>query len=183
MRKNLRIKRRKAVSRLQSEPMMTVAVRQAFCSIIKNKKWSKRKWGVYTWRGRYYDSLKHHELLFQRHSVTPQKIWTNGLGKKLFEVKKRWVQCNQQTQQHHLHLEGVTIHTAHQLTTQYSATSRHKNTTSTWMVSLYTQHSNSQLSTVHPADITTPPPLGWCHYTHSTSTHNSAYIILSIFYF
>jgi hypothetical protein len=33
-----------------------------------------------------------------------------------------------------------------------------------------------------PADITTPPPLGWCHCTHSISTHNSTQTIFSIFF-
>jgi hypothetical protein len=53
-----------------------------------------------------------------------------------------------QTQKHHLHLDGVTINTAYQLATQYIVTSRHNNTTFTWMVSLYTQHINWQGSTV-----------------------------------
>ena len=73
------------------------------------------------------------------------------------------VQCNQETQQQHLQLDGVTIHTAYLLANQYSATSRQNNTTSTWMVSNYTHHIYWQLSTVQPAvqptDITTPPTL------------------------
>jgi len=83
------------------------------------------------------------------------------------------VQCNQQTQHHHLSLDGVTIHTAYQLATQYSATSRHNTTTSAWMVSPYTQHINWQLNTVQPAGTTPPPQLGWCHHTHSISTGTS----------
>src|SRR5215469_3649956 len=65
-------------------------------------------------------------------------------------------QCNPQTQHHRLHLDGVTIHTEYQHATEHTATRRHNTTTSTWMVSPYTQHINTQLSTVQPAD-TTPP--------------------------
>ena len=49
---------------------------------------------------------------------------------------------NQQAQYHHLHSDGVSIHTTYQ-----HATSRHNTTTSTRMVSPYTQHINTQLST------------------------------------
>jgi len=82
------------------------------------------------------------------------------------------IKCKQHTQHHH-HLDGVTMYTAYQLATQYSATSTHNTTTSPWMVSPYTQHINSQLSTVQPAHTTPPPPLGWSHHIHSISTRNS----------
>ena len=74
------------------------------------------------------------------------------------------IQCNQQTQQHHLNLDSVTKHTSYQLATQYTATRRHNSTISTWMVSTYTQHINWRLSTVKSADISTPPPRGLCQH-------------------
>ena len=83
-------------------------------------------------------------------------------------------QCDQQTQHHRLHLEGVTTYTRSENTTQYRATSTHNNTISFWMVSPFTQHIDSQLSTVQPAHTTPPPPFGWCHHTNSISKRNSA---------
>ena len=82
------------------------------------------------------------------------------------------VQCNQQTHKHHSHLDCVDIHTPYHFATQYSATSRY-NTTSTWIVSTYIRHFNSQLSTVQPADTKTPPQIGLCQYAYTISTRNS----------
>ena len=70
----------------------------------------------------------------------------------------------------YLHFDCVNIHTAYQLTTQYIATSRYNNTTSTWIVSACIHHINSQLNTVQPVDRTTPPSLGWCQHSHTIST-------------
>ena len=84
------------------------------------------------------------------------------------------VQCNQHTQQHHLHLDGFTVHTIYHFVTQHSATSTHNTTNSPWIMSPYTEHINSQPSTVHHAHTRTPFPFGWCNHTHSLSIRNSA---------
>ena len=114
--------------------MITIATRQDILSIRKQKKLSRRKWSVYIWRGRHYDSSKCCELLVQRRGVTSQKTWTYGLEK--FWGKKK--------------LEGYE-YTPYQLATQYSATSTHNTTTYTWMVSPYTPY---QLATQYSATST-----------------------------
>ena len=75
-------------------------------------------------------------------------------------------QCNQHTQHHQLQLDGVIIHKAYQLQTQLSATSTPNITISIWMVSQYTRHINTQLSTVQPTHTKPPRPFEWCHYIH-----------------
>jgi hypothetical protein len=162
--------------------------------VMSKKTWTyglERFWGKKKWEGYEYSATSRHN---NTTSTWMLSLYTQHINWQLSTVqpagtttptKLGWchnthsistgnsVTCNQQTQHHHLHLHGVTIYTAYQLATQYSVTSRHNNTNSTWMVSLYTQHINRQLSTMQPADKTTPPPLGWCHYIHSILTGNS----------
>ena len=63
-----------------------------------------------------------------------------------------------------------TQHNNSQLSTVQPA---HKTPLPTFGWCHHIQHINWQLSTVQPAHTTPPPPLGWCHHTHRISTRNS----------
>ena len=77
----------------------------------------------------------------QAHTTTPTKFgWCNHIHSI---STRNSGQCNQQTQHHPLHLNGVTIHTKCHLVTQHRATSIHNNSTSIWMVPIYTENATS----------------------------------------
>ena len=68
------------------------------------------------------------ETLWTTRPKTRRHVLENLNVRKGFEVNRNWrlwIQCNQHSQHHHVHLDGVTIYTAYQLATQYSATSTH----------------------------------------------------------
>jgi len=96
-------------------------------------------------------TISQHITVQPAHTTTPPPLgWCHHIHSL---STRNSVQCNQHTQQHHLHLDGVTIHTAYQLATQYSATSRHNNTTSACMVSPYMRYINRHLSTYNSINI------------------------------
>jgi hypothetical protein len=132
--------------------------------VTYHKTWTyrlERFWGKNKWEGYEYSATSRHNTITSAWMVSlyiayqmatqyqqPQHHHLRLDGVTIYSISNgNSIQCNQQTLHHHLRSVGVTIHTAYKLITQYRATSRHKTTTSIRLVSLHTQHINTQLST------------------------------------